>query len=81
MKHLIVLSFLFFIVSGCAKKKSPTPVVTEETIATVIPDSESVDESVVKIATPELAVADTADEETYSNEDYFEELPEKIIEK
>ena len=54
MKHLIVLSFLFFIASGCAKKKSPTPVVPEETIATVIPASEPVDKSIVQITNPEL---------------------------
>ena len=83
MKHLILLSFLFLIASGCTKKKSPTPetsVVLEETIATVIPESEPVDESVVKIATPELEVADTVDEETYPHEDFIEELPEEIIE-
>jgi len=79
MKHLIVLSFLFFIVSGCAKKKSPTPVAPEETIVTVIPESEPVDESIGDIATPALKVVDLADEETYSNEDNFEELPEEII--
>ena len=83
MKHLIVLSFLFFIASGCVKKKSPTPetsVVQEETIVAVIPESEPVDESVVKISTSKLEVADTVAEDTYPPEDFVEALPEEIIE-
>ena len=83
MKHLIVLSFLFFILSGCAKKESPTPetsVIPEGTITTVKPDSEQVDESIVKIVTPELEVADAAAEATYPPADYIKELPEEIIE-
>ena len=83
MKNLIVLSFLFFIASGCVKKKSPTPetsVVQEETIVAVIPESEPVDESVVKISTSKLEVADTVAEYTYTPEDFVEALPEEIIE-
>ena len=83
MKHLIVLSFLFFIASGCAKKKSPTPetsVVPEETIVAVISESEPVEESVVKISTSKLEVAYTVAEDTYPAEDFVEALPEEIIE-
>ena len=82
MKHLIVLSLLFFIASGCVKKKSPTPetsVVQEETIVAVIPESEPVDESVVKISTSKLEVADTVAEYTYTPEDFVEARPEEII--
>jgi len=82
MKNLIVLSFLFFIASGCVKKKSPTPetsVVQEETIVAVIPESEPVDESVVKISTSKLEVADTVAEYTYTPEDFVEARPEEII--